>query len=141
MNLQVGLTLKQEHYAIMLEDVIRHTPMESCGIVAGRGGHSEKIYCITNILNSPIRFRMSPEEQLHAFNDIDNLDLELIAIYHSHPKGPSGPSPTDISEYYYPGTISLIWSYTDHNWVCRGYRIERDLLEEVSILILDKEQL
>jgi proteasome lid subunit RPN8/RPN11 len=139
MDMELGFYLKQEHYEMMLEDVIKQAPIESCGMVAGRNGYSEKIYSITNILNSPIRFRMLPEEQLFAFNDIEDCGLELIAIYHSHPKGPHKPSATDISEFYYPGTISLIWSPQKNNWVCHGFRIDGDKVSEVLVKILEKE--
>jgi proteasome lid subunit RPN8/RPN11 len=124
------------HYELMLNDVIKRAPIEACGMVAGLDNQSVEIYTITNILNSPVRFRMAPEEQLNTFIKIDSMGLELIGIYHSHPNGPARPSSTDISEYYYPGTISLIWSQNKKNWVCHGYIIDAGKAREVPIFIL-----
>lgn len=123
----------------MLADVIKRAPIEACGIVAGRRGQSEKIYKITNILNSPNKYRMAPEEQLEAFNEIEQMSLIMLAIYHSHPEGPDSPSQTDISEFYYPGIYSLIWSQKKRDWVCRGYKIEHSEVSEIQILILENE--
>jgi [CysO sulfur-carrier protein]-S-L-cysteine hydrolase len=137
--MEVGLFLKQNHYKIMLEDVTLRAPNEACGMVAGLDGYSENIFIITNVLKSPFRFRMAPDEQLNAFNEVDRLQLELLAIYHSHPSGPIEPSPTDINEFAYPGVIYLIWSQNDQDWVCHGYRIANKKVVEVPIIIIEDE--
>lgn len=133
------LFLKQDHYSSMLADVISQAPNEACGIVAGQDNYSERIYKITNIAKSPTRFQMDPERQLKAFVNIEDLGLELLAIYHSHPRGPASLSQTDINEFAYPGTKCLVWSKKVCNWVCHGYAIiDREHIE-IPILILDKE--
>jgi proteasome lid subunit RPN8/RPN11 len=134
-----GLYLKRQHYRSMLEDVINQAPNEACGMVAGLDGFSEKVYSMTNILNSPIRFRMEPEEQLKALIEIENLDLELLAIYHSHPNGPAVPSKTDIVEFAYPGTKYLIWSRKQGKWVCHGYTIADQRVIEVPLMVIENE--
>jgi proteasome lid subunit RPN8/RPN11 len=138
-TMENGLFIKQQHYKSMLEDVSNRVPNEACGLVAGLNGCSERVYIMKNILNSPFRFRMEPEEQLRAFYEIENLDLELLAIYHSHPRGPAKPSETDIVEYSYPGTKYLIWSRKGHEWICRGYTIADQRVVEVPLMILDNE--
>lgn len=135
------LYLFYKHYKRMLNDVKSREPEEACGLVAGLNRRSEKIYVITNIEHSPFRFRMAPEEQLNAFNDIESHDLELLAIYHSHPNGPVGPSPTDINEFAYPETLYLIWSRVGGDWICRGYQIIDHSVLEVPVKIFGNEQL
>lgn len=137
----IGLYLKKQHYECMLNDVKGRTPEEACGLVAGLNSHSEKIYVISNIEQSPFRFRMAPGEQLQAFNDIEAHKLELLAIYHSHPNGPIGPSPTDINEFAYPETLYLIWSRDRDEWICRGYQIADRTIQEVPVKILGIEKL
>lgn len=140
-ELETRLYLKNEHYNIMLNDVRSRAPEEACGLVAGVDSRSEKIYAITNVESSPVRFRMAPEEQLSAFNDIESLDLKLLAIYHSHPDGPIGPSSSDITEFAYPDTLYLIWSIVGGDWICRGYHISDQEVHEVPIKVIADEQL
>lgn len=140
-NIDFGLYLKYEHYEIMLNDVNNKAPEEACGLVAGLSARSEKIYVVTNIEHSPFRFRMAAEEQLRAFNDIESQGYELLAIYHSHPNGPVGPSAIDLNEYAYPDVLYLIWSMTQGDWVCLGYQIVDRNVSEVQIKILKNEQL
>jgi len=123
----------------MLADVISQAPNEACGLVAGQDNYSERIYKIKNIAKSPTRFQMDPEGQLKAFENIEDLGLELLAIYHSHPRGPANLSQTDINEFAYPGTKYLVWSEKVRNWVCHGYAIINHEQIEIPILILDKE--
>jgi proteasome lid subunit RPN8/RPN11 len=54
---------------------------------------------------------------------MENEDLELVGIYHSHPQGPPGPSEIDVREAYYPNVVHLIWSNTEGTWSCAGYSI------------------
>jgi proteasome lid subunit RPN8/RPN11 len=112
-------------------------PEEACGLVAG---HVEGDFCrekavfaLTNILHSPVGYRIAPMEQLEVFNQIDAQGWELIGIYHSHPNGPGHPSPTDVAEAYYPDAIYLIWSRDVGEWQCRGYRIHRGVINEVVL--------
>ena len=95
------------------------------------------VHPVTNILHSPVRYRMDPQEQLRAFQEIDEAGLELLAIYHSHPNGPEEPSPTDIAEAYYPEVVYLIWSLASGNWQCRGFKIKKGVITETPLSILD----
>jgi len=39
---------------------------------------------------------MDPRDQLRVYNEIDDLGLDLVGYYHSHPHSEARPSPTDI---------------------------------------------
>ena len=39
---------------------------------------------------------MDPRDQLRVYNEIEQLDLDLIGYYHSHTHSEARPSPTDI---------------------------------------------
>lgn len=117
----------------MRVNVAAYAPEEACGILAGRRREVLRIIPITNQLHSPVRYLMEPHEQLKAFQLIEAQGLELLAIYHSHPQGPEGPSPTDIAEAYYPEAVYLIWSYSQREWRCRGFSIEGELVRPVEL--------
>jgi proteasome lid subunit RPN8/RPN11 len=132
-NISDKLFLHESHWEIMLADILERNFEEACGLVAGVDQTSCAVFRVINVLHSPVRFRMDPEQQLGYFNQIDNADWQLQAIYHSHLKGPEQPSPIDIAEANYPGVINLIWSDTSGHWDCRGYLITKGIVERIPI--------
>jgi proteasome lid subunit RPN8/RPN11 len=75
---------------------------------------------------------MDPHEQLNAFNWIDSHQLEVLAIYHSHPTGPDRVSATDIAEAAYP-VVYIVWSRTDGEWQARGFWIDNGQVRDVNL--------
>ncbi len=126
-----SLVIASIHWEQMRDDVARRAPEEACGIVAGRGGQSRRVFEITNAERSPTRYRMAPEEQLQAMLAIEDRGWDLQAIYHSHPNGPEIPSPTDVAEAAYPEAIHLIWSVNHGKWQCRAFTILEKQVQEV----------
>jgi proteasome lid subunit RPN8/RPN11 len=108
-------------------------PEEACGLVIGSGRTASEIIPIENIHHSPVRYEMNPKQVLDAFLAIEEANLDLIAIYHSHPHGPSYPSPTDIREAYYPDPAQLIWSGESNAWRCAAYLIQGEGFTEIPI--------
>jgi proteasome lid subunit RPN8/RPN11 len=53
---------------------------------------------------------MDPREQIHTFEEMDRLHLELLGIYHSHPHSLPYPSPVDITRAFYPTIAFFIIS-------------------------------
>lgn len=132
-----GIKISYALWRQMRDHVNRHLPAEACGLLAGTEDQVINIYPVTNILHSPVRYRMDPQEQLSAFQDIDVAGLEMLGIYHSHPNGPEIPSATDIAEAYYPEAVYLIWSLSTGEWRCRGFKIEKGAVNETPISILE----
>jgi len=126
----------------ILAHVLRCLPEEACGLVGSQreDRQAAAVIPIENELHSPVSFRMAPAEQLKAFYWLDEHHLELAAIFHSHPRGPHHPSPTDLAEFAYPGVLLLILSPLDlaspldaaANWQIRGYRIDGGLSSQLT---------
>ncbi len=133
------LHISQQHWFEMLADVEWHSPQEACGLIAGIEDKCLQVFPISNTLQSPVRFRMEPREQLAVFERIDENDWTLIGIYHSHPTGPAHPSPTDIAEAAYPEAVNLIWFPKDDGWQCRGFIIREQKVHEIPIRISNIE--
>ena len=108
-------------------------------MVAGVDQISYEVFPVTNILHSPVRYQMDPEQQLECLNQIDENQWDLQAIYHSHPPGLNEPSPIDIAEASYPGVIHLIWSQTNGEWNCQGYLIEKGVVNKVENFHIEEE--
>jgi proteasome lid subunit RPN8/RPN11 len=111
-------------------------PLEACGLLGGRESEVELVLAVKNAAESRARFQMDPRAQLRAMQQIEAEGLELLAIFHSHPKGPSTPSPTDIREAIYP-VVNIIWSKAGRRWQARGFWIEAGQVEEVPLTVLD----
>ncbi len=125
-----GLWIQEDDCRAMLAHVSACLPEEGCGLLGGRfdsGGIArvEVVFPIENELHSPVRFRMSPLEQLRAFQEIERHDLDLVGIFHSHPTGPDQPSATDLAEFFYPGVpVVIISPGTAGDWQVKVFSIE-----------------
>ncbi len=122
----------------MREYVRGLAPEEACGLLAGKEDQVRMVFPITNIYHSPIRYRMDPEQQLRAFLLAEEKELDIQAVFHSHPHGLGEPSATDLEELTYPGIYYLIWFVERNLWQCRGFMIHsRFEVGEAKLLVTD----
>lgn len=120
----------------MIAYVHPRAPLEACGLLAGKNDRAEKMIGVTNQAQSPVRFVMDPSEQLRAFDWMESNDLDLVAIFHSHPTGPETASPTDIAEAAY-AVVHIILSQMGNQWQARGFWIEDGVAREVTLKITE----
>lgn len=111
-------------------------PEESCGLLAGHGNKVTIDIPITNQLHSPIKYFMDPMELYRALEKIETLNLELLGIFHSHPKGPPHPSDTDINEFLYPGVATIICYPESNNWKMKAFLIENNCYTEIELAVV-----
>lgn len=130
------LLLRQSQISEMIQHVEEQTPLEACGLLAGKKDRVEKVILVRNQARSPVRFVMDPYQQLAAFEWIESHGLDLLGIFHSHPAGPETVSPTDIAEAAYE-VVHIIWSRPNGQWIARGFWIENGQATEVNLLLID----
>jgi proteasome lid subunit RPN8/RPN11 len=124
----------------ILHEMIKHakkeSPLECCGILVGNGDTVEKAFDLENAERSPIRYSISPQEQMKVYEEMENLALEMVAIYHSHPQTIPFPSETDVKFALYPEVASIIVSLKENEPVVKAFRIKKEViyLEEMEIL-------
>lgn len=118
------LVLQAGHVDDMRSHVAAEAPLEACGLVAGKDGQSARVFLIENEEASRTHFRMDARQQYKAFVEMERSGWELLAIYHSHPNGPPGPSRTDLAEAAYPGVVQLIWSPQMNGWDCQAFFLD-----------------
>lgn len=98
----------------LLDDVYDHArsgvPEEVCGLFAGRrtpeGAHEvARVYRVRNASPRPVgQYLLDPQEQLRITLAVeDELGLEVVGFYHSHPTGPPRFSATDAARATWPG--------------------------------------
>ena len=130
------LTLSKKHWQAMLDHMKKNAPLESCGLLAGKNDRVEKVIFVQNQAQSPVRFVMDPYEQLNAFQWIEDNELDLLGIFHSHPAGPETASATDIAEAAYE-VVYLIWSPNQEHWLVRGFWIKDGAATEIPLQIVE----
>jgi proteasome lid subunit RPN8/RPN11 len=121
------LSIPKQFYDAMIAQAQAEHPNECCGLLAGKDGRVIQIYKMTNTQHSPVNYLMDPREQFAAFKDMRKREVELLAIYHSHPHTQAYPSKTDVRLAYYPEAAYLIMSLEDKaKPILKGYRISQD---------------
>ncbi|WP_038047903.1 Mov34/MPN/PAD-1 family protein [Thermus caliditerrae] len=76
----------------------QEAPKEGVGLWAGRR-EVERVIPLPNAHPEPLTgYLAEPLALLKALKALEREGLALLAIYHSHPRGPAFPSPTDIRE-------------------------------------------
>ena len=104
-------------------------PDEVCGVLLGTGRESEPIHVtdsrpVANVADEPrTRYELDPGETAQVFASVERErestddtaresqdTTEVVGFYHSHPRGPPGPSATDRAQAQWSGYVYLIVS-------------------------------
>lgn len=131
------LRLPESIYRKIVEHAKREWPLECCGILGGKNHTVIKAFELQNVEKSPVRYSMSPKEQLKVFEQMEKEKIEMIATYHSHPETIPFPSETDVRLAYYPDIITIIISLKDkNNPEMKAFRIDKEAIypEEIEII-------
>ncbi|WP_455368713.1 Mov34/MPN/PAD-1 family protein [[Eubacterium] cellulosolvens] len=114
-------------------------PTESCGIILGKKQDNIKIvteiFPTENILKSSIKYQINPREQLNIYLKADEISLEVLGYYHSHPFGDTKPSEIDIKEANQPGCSYIIYSNEQNEFKSFYWNGSSFLYEELRISI------
>ena len=112
---------------ILLDHTCKEEPNEACAILYGNNNIVKEIWLTNNIDSSPTEFTLSPEQTLEMYRKCDELNLEVIGIFHSHPKGEAQPSNTDKKFMENNPYVWIIYSgiYKDF----RAFILESDIVE------------
>ncbi len=90
-----------------------------------------------NTEKSPSSYFMDPAEQYQVFQQMEEEELELLAIYHSHPHSIAYPSQKDIDLVYYPDTFQIIISLRPRqNPTVAAFKISEGGIKKIEMKIL-----
>ena len=124
-------------YRQMLEQCKNDAPAEACGILGGiNSRRGTRIFPLDNLDACAESYRMDAKAVLDVMKALDDDDLELNAIYHSHPATPARPSKVDIAQAYMP-VVYLILSLCEQEPVLRGFTIDEGDVREVPVEIVE----
>lgn len=85
-------------------------PRECCGFLLGTGDDVRYAVALINRARGPTRYRVDPRDHLAVRRVLRMVapPLEIVGVYHSHPRGPAVPSATDVAEAHYPDWVHVI---------------------------------
>jgi [CysO sulfur-carrier protein]-S-L-cysteine hydrolase len=130
----IARAVQDQVFAQLLEE----RPYEGCGLLAGRDGRLERAYPTRNKAQSAVKYEIDPKELLRVFREIDDADMELLAIYHSHTHSQAYPSPTDIRFAHYPEAYYIIVTLMDiRGPVMRAFKIIDGEVIEYPIEVIE----
>ena len=131
------IQIESTHLSEMISHAREDAPREACGILAGTEQRVLRLYRAANAQRSRTSYSLDPREQYRIFRDIEDRELTLVAIYHSHPSSPATPSDTDIELAYYPEVAHVLISLVDPDQPqVRAFRIAEGRVAEEDIVII-----
>lgn len=103
------MKLSREAYEAIVAHAREGAPEEVCGVLGGEGTRVTTVRRAANAAETPeTRYELDPAEQLALLRDIEDSGEEVVGFYHSHPRGPRGPSETDARLATWPDHVYCI---------------------------------
>jgi proteasome lid subunit RPN8/RPN11 len=121
----------------MLEQALAERPNECCGLLAGviaNGiGQVTHRFPLINALASPRAYLSESKSLLLAHKEMRAADIEVLAVYHSHPTTAAIPSRTDCERNYLgEEMVYLIISLENLQPQVRAWHLAESSFEEVD---------
>lgn len=108
-------------------------PYEACGLIAGKEGLPTRFIRMENVSDLPTKnFQFEAHAQHAWLQEIEDAGEELLAVFHSHPRGGPEMSREDISraeviqsEWYPNGGGEVLWIvYSLSSRTQKAWRVE-----------------
>ena len=134
------LNISRAHVDAMLAQSRAEYPDEACGVILGPIGkdHAVRLKPMINAAQSPTFYEFDPKDLLALYREIDDLDEEIVVIYHSHTETEAYPSRTDIAYAGEPGAHYVLVSTREEIAPAtefRSYRIIDGIVTEEVVSI------
>jgi [CysO sulfur-carrier protein]-S-L-cysteine hydrolase len=124
----------------MLDEIVAQAraeaPNECCGIVGSRDGRAVRLFKARNARASPLSYDIDGRDLQRIYDEIDNDDLQVGVIYHSHTRTDPVPSPTDVNlaSPFLPDAVYLIVGVKDPDREnLRAWKIREGQYSEVEL--------
>jgi [CysO sulfur-carrier protein]-S-L-cysteine hydrolase len=129
------MRISQELFHEMVAHALQDAPDECCGMIASRNGEAVKVHRATNAAASPLRYEIDGAEQYRIQMAIEDEDLELGGIYHSHTRSEPYPSQTDVNLAFYPEALYVIVGVAGDEPEVRAYEICDGQVSETELQV------
>jgi [CysO sulfur-carrier protein]-S-L-cysteine hydrolase len=131
--------IRRNVFSSLVAQARKNPDVEICGLLSGRNGEILEIFPITNAAEKPaVSYEIGPRELFSSMRNLRRGKLELLGIYHSHPRSANEPSPTDISMAFYPDVAYFIASpREDAEKPVRAFTIRDGAANELEVEIIE----
>lgn len=138
----MSLEISRNFVDVILEQSRAEYPNEACGVILGPIGSKRavRIKAMANAAHSPTFYEFDPKDLLALYREVDDLDEEIVVIYHSHTDTEAYPSRTDIAYAGEPGAHYVLVSTRQEiapETEFRSFRIIDGLVTEEIVTITD----
>jgi proteasome lid subunit RPN8/RPN11 len=130
------MRISHELFDEMVAHAVADAPNECCGMIASRNGEAVTLHRATNAAASPLRYEIDGAEQYRIQMAIDDADLDLGAIYHSHTRSEPVPSQTDINLAFYPEALYVIVGLAGAEPDVRAYEIRDGQVSDAALNVI-----
>ncbi|MQG19172.1 MAG: M67 family metallopeptidase [SAR202 cluster bacterium] len=134
------MKINKKELMLIQEHAKFENPNECCGILGGKDNHITDVYQIDNVVASPTRYLMDPEQQLKATKDLEDRGLEIIGFYHSHTNSEAYPSSTDVRLAIQSGWLDILYILISVKYSeVKAFKIEStgEIIEEDVVICED----
>ena len=121
------IILQQSYKKTLSQYSENQKPNESCALLFGKNNQVLDIFLTENIEKSPINFTISNEQLIEGYRIAEEREMEVIAIFHSHPNSDAFPSSTDKKFMQNNPYVWIIYSGINKNF--RAFILESDSVE------------
>ena len=131
------MRIPQALYDELVAHAREDAPHECCGMIASRDGDAVAVHRAQNSAHSALRYEIDGPEQYRIQMAIDDADLDLGAIYHSHTRSEPYPSQTDINIAFYPDALYIIVGLASGpDAKVRAYTIRDGQVQEAPLTVV-----
>jgi [CysO sulfur-carrier protein]-S-L-cysteine hydrolase len=118
------LEISRTAYDQMIGLALDEYPLEACGLIAGPSdGRVTEFHASANVAASARVYTVDPKDHLRIERDVEDRDLEINGVVHSHTHSEPYPSPTDVAAAPDPEWHYVIISLKREAPEVRSYRI------------------
>jgi nucleoside-diphosphate kinase len=135
MSEPVPLEIPRDLHDAMVTHCVREAPLECCGMLAGVAPRASLFLPLRNaapIETRSTRYFAEPRDLFLIEKTLRRLRLEILAIYHSHPRAEPVPSRTDLRENHYGTVPQIIVSLLGKEPVVRVWRFDESSYHELT---------
>ena len=135
------ILLNQKQVDTLIEHSEKAGISESCAMLLGT--HNDQQWNVKEVFlarnahtDSETSFIITPEELLQGYQLAEEKQLELVGIFHSHPKSAASPSNFDKKFMKVNGDVPWI-IFSGINTDFRAFILKQDM-EEINIKIIER---
>ncbi len=130
------MRIARDLYDQIVAHALADAPDECCGIVSSRDGEAVKVYEMENVAHTWMRYEMDNMELYRVVTEIEDADLDVGIIYHSHTRTEPYPSQTDINLAFYPDSLYAIVGTATQPPLVRTYWIREGKVQEAALTVV-----